>query len=147
MSHSLSRVTSYRQWCSESLALCIYSFMLCGVVGCLCIWFYDLMQPEWHPNPGLAAHRPPPATVVLYSQQSGPKDEIYATVSADATIEPAPEAVDTRPPQSTDGRASRESKTPSQKRRHAVPSRRSHNPITDYAAQPFVFDHSWRPWR
>lgn len=143
----MSRVTLHQQRRSESLPLGIYLLMFCLVVGCFCVWFYELMQPGRYANPGVAAYPPPPATVIRYPQQPWPKDGIDATVAADALIEPQQEATDKTAPQSTEVKTSRESKTPSQKRRHAALPRRSRNPMADFAAQPFFFGHPWRPWR
>jgi hypothetical protein len=56
------------------------------------------MQPERYPNPGVAAYKPAPATVILYPQQQRPKDEVDATVAADTLIEPEQEAIDKRAP-------------------------------------------------
>ena len=142
----MSRVTRYRQPGSENLPLGIYLLIFCAIVGCFCIWFYELMQPEWNSNPGVAAYKPPPATVIVYPQQPRPKDEVDATVATDALIEPRKEATDRTAPQSTEVKTSRESKVPSQKRRHAALTRRSRNPMDAFAAQPF-FGAPWRPWR
>ena len=30
------------------------------------LWLYSLLQPHYTPNPGLAAYKPPPATVIDY---------------------------------------------------------------------------------
>jgi len=121
--------------------------MCCLVVGCFFIGLYELLQPERYANPGIAAYKPPPATVILYPQQPRPKDEIDATFAADALIEPEQEPTDKRAPQSTEVKTSRESKTPSQKRHRVALPRQPHNPMTDFAAQPFFFGHPWRPWR
>ena len=37
------------------------------VFGLLAAYFYFLMQPQNIPNPGLAAYKPPPATVIDYA--------------------------------------------------------------------------------
>ena len=34
------------------------------VLGLSALWFYSLLQPRYIPNPGLAAFKPPPATVM-----------------------------------------------------------------------------------
>src|SRR3954470_14590993 len=53
---------------TEGTAVAIASLLtvcrlVCGLLG---FGFYDLMQPRQIPNPGLAAYKPPPATVILY---------------------------------------------------------------------------------
>lgn len=136
----------YRQQRSENLPLGIHLLVFCVVVGCFCIWFYELMQPERYPNPGVAAYKPPPATVVLYSQLPRRSDEADATVAADDLIEPEREATEKRPAQSVALKSSRESKTVSPKRRHAALPRQAHNPMTDFAAQPLLFGKRWG-WR
>jgi len=105
------------------------------------------MQPERYSNPGIAAYRPPPATVILYPQWPPPKDEVDATAAADTLIEPEQVVTDEGKPQSTEVKSSREGKAPSQKRHHAALPQRSRNPKTDFAAQPFFFGHPWRSWR
>jgi hypothetical protein len=42
--------------------LCLY----CGVAACLAFGLYALFQPSHRINPGLAAYKPPPATVIDY---------------------------------------------------------------------------------
>ena len=142
----MSRTIKYRQRRSENLPLGIYLLIFCVVVGCFCIWFYELMQPARYPNPGLAAYKPPPATVILEPQQPRPQDDPGLGVAV-ARVEPEQEASDKGAPQSTAVKSNRESKTLSQKRHHAALPRRSRNPMTDFAAQPFFFGHPWRPWR
>jgi hypothetical protein len=44
------------------LHLCLY----CGVAACLAFGLYALFQPSHRINPGLAAYKPPPATVIDY---------------------------------------------------------------------------------
>lgn len=143
----MPRVTGYRQLRSENLLLGIYLLIFCVVMGCFCIWFYGLMQPERYPNPGIAAYKPPPATVIVYPHQPRPKDEVDATVAADTLIESEQEATEEKAPQSTEVKSSRQSKTVSPKRHHAALPRQAHNPMTDFAAQPFFFGKPWRPWR
>jgi hypothetical protein len=42
------------------------------VVFCLlAAYFYSLMQPQYIPNPGLAAYKPPPATIINYETGIG----------------------------------------------------------------------------
>jgi hypothetical protein len=121
--------------------------MFCVMVGCFCMWFYELLQPERYPNPGVAAYKPPPATVILYPQRPQPNDEVDATVAADDPIEPEREATEKRTAQSAGLKSTRESKTVSPKRHHAALPRQAHNPMTDFAAQPFFFGRPWRSWR
>lgn len=142
----MPRVTRYRQQRSENLPLGIHLLMFGVVVGCFCMWFYELMQPERYPNPGVAAYKPPPATVILYPPPPRPNNELDATVAADDLIEPEREATEKRAAQSVALKSSRESKTVSPKRHHAALPRQAHNPMTDFAAQPFLFGKPWG-WR
>jgi hypothetical protein len=53
---------------TEGTAVAIASLLtvcmlVCGLLG---FGFYKLMQPRQIPNPGLAAYKPPPATVIIY---------------------------------------------------------------------------------
>jgi hypothetical protein len=45
-------------------ALCVHLCIYCAVAACFGLGFYVLMQPSRSPNPGLAAYKPPPATVI-----------------------------------------------------------------------------------
>jgi hypothetical protein len=49
-----------------ALHLCLY----CCVAGCFAFGLYELMQPTRSNNPGLAAYKPPPATVITYGLPS-----------------------------------------------------------------------------
>jgi hypothetical protein len=46
------------------VALCIHLCIYCAAAACFGLGFYVLMQPSRSPNPGLAAYKPPPATVI-----------------------------------------------------------------------------------
>ena len=43
------------------LAVCMFAYGLFG------FGFYNMFQPHKFPNPGLAAYKPPPATVITYA--------------------------------------------------------------------------------
>jgi hypothetical protein len=43
------------------LAVCMF---VCGLFG---FGFYDMFRPLQFPNPGLAAYKPPPATIIAYA--------------------------------------------------------------------------------
>jgi hypothetical protein len=47
-------------------ALCIHLSIYCAAAVCFGFGFYEFMQPSFSPNPGLAAYKPPPATVISY---------------------------------------------------------------------------------
>ena len=46
------------------VALAIYAVVCCAVTVCLALGLYELMQPRRFANPGLAAYKPPPGTVI-----------------------------------------------------------------------------------
>jgi len=56
-------------WTRRAIHLALY----CAVGACFALGFYFVMQPSRTPNPGLAAYRPPPATVMTMSVPSLPK--------------------------------------------------------------------------
>lgn len=55
-----------RQYPDDGLAaaLCIHLGIYCIAAACFGLGFYAFMQPSRSPNPGLAAYKPPPATVI-----------------------------------------------------------------------------------
>src|SRR5438105_10434943 len=58
MSHQISH---------PNLGLAIYSALCCCIaVAAFAAWIYGLLQPTRAQNPGLAAYKPPPATIVGY---------------------------------------------------------------------------------
>jgi hypothetical protein len=89
-------------------ALGIHLSLYCAVAGCLVLGLYALMQPSRSPNPGLAAYKPPPGTVVNYvaPAQTRERTEAAAAVvilppepetTGLATRAPEPPAVETLP--------------------------------------------------
>jgi hypothetical protein len=61
-------------------ALAIHLCTYCAVAGCFAFALYELLQPTRNSNPGLAAYKPPPATVITH----GPPSRVAA--SSPATI-------------------------------------------------------------
>jgi hypothetical protein len=47
-------------------ALAIYLSLYSFVFVLFALWLYSLMQPKVVPNPGVAAYKPPPGTVISY---------------------------------------------------------------------------------
>jgi hypothetical protein len=45
-----------------AIHLSLYSF----IFALFALWLYSLMQPKVVPNPGVAAYKPPPGTVISY---------------------------------------------------------------------------------
>jgi len=56
-------VTHYRID-EKSVGLGIPVAVYLTVLGLLALWFHSLFQPQYLPNPGLAAYKPPPATII-----------------------------------------------------------------------------------
>ena len=68
--------------------------LVCGLFG---FGFYELMQPRQMPNPGLAAFRAPPGTVITYpatAQFSYGQPSIPPVAASDETSEQAAETTD-----------------------------------------------------
>jgi hypothetical protein len=101
------------------------------VLGLSALWFYSLLQPRYIPNPGLAAFKPPPATVM--------GDEMPARLLAQHEQPPPPTEIESPPeePKITVVESKPERiihvKEP---RRPQAPTRRWErgNPLRDYAA-------------
>jgi hypothetical protein len=91
--------TGYPQTEGTGAAIALYlavSMFVCGLFG---FGFYNMLQPRQIQNPGLAAYRPPPATVINYpaaSQFAHPQS---------ATSQPPTEEPSDQPPEETTGRA------------------------------------------
>jgi hypothetical protein len=58
--------TSYPQSEGTDVAIATHLAVCALVCGLLGFGFYTLMQPEQRPNPGLAAYKPPPGTIIIY---------------------------------------------------------------------------------
>jgi hypothetical protein len=69
------------------LAVCMF---VCGLFG---FGFYNMFQPSQFPNPGLAAYKPPPATVITYAAAAKVAYGESAP-SETATVEPSHDAPD-----------------------------------------------------
>jgi hypothetical protein len=76
------------------VALAIHFSLYSFVSGLFALWLYSLMQPKLVPNPGLAAYKPPPGTVISYEvparslvQHGQPPTlaELPSTLEADET--------------------------------------------------------------
>ena len=113
----------------NSAAVFIPFVVYSAAFGLLALWFYSLFQPQYIPNPGLAAYKPPPATVIsemparLLAQhwEAPPPAEIESPVE-----EPTLTVVESKPERTIEVK---EPKRPKAKR-----PRERHNPYRDYAA-------------
>ena len=96
----------------------------------LALWLYYLFQPQYTPNPGLAAYKPPPATVLsempvrLLAQhwQAPPLAEIESQAE-----EPKTTVVESEPERIVDVKEPKRPKAPTR-------TRERNNPLRDYAA-------------
>ena len=63
----------YPQYQRDGLAgaLAIHLCIYCAVGGCFAFGLYELLQPTRFVNPGIAAYKPSPATVIAYGPSSG----------------------------------------------------------------------------
>ena len=82
--------------------LCLY----CAVAGCFALGFYALLQPSRVPNPGLAAFKPLPGTIVTYEQPPPSRKDVAALAA------PLAPAVLTQPELETTGRSTRQAQEP-----------------------------------
>jgi len=71
-----------------NLGLGIYGALCCGGIAVYAFWMYGVLQPTSAQNPGLAAYKPPPATIVGYRP---PAMVPAAPREALTVIEPGPE--------------------------------------------------------
>ena len=102
---------------------------------------YWLMQPSVTANPGLAAYRPPPKTVVRYADSPWVPPPPSETLPIRAEAEPAPQvaksSVAEEPKKETKKQAARTSP------RQARPVREQANPFWGYASSR---SYGSRPW-
>jgi hypothetical protein len=106
------------------------------------LWPYSLLQPHYRPNPGLAAYKPPPATVIDYEPptrllahhlQAPPSAEIESPAD-----EPKTRVAVSKPEPTVQVKEPKNSK--------AKRPRERHNPFRDYAAA-YPWYGGYRPSR
>jgi hypothetical protein len=84
-------MTGYPQYQRDGLAgalalhLCVY----CFVGGCGAFGLYELLQPTRSINPGLAAYKPPPATVIRFGASPSDNAPSYP-IPAEPVVAGAP---------------------------------------------------------
>src|SRR5262249_14740228 len=125
---------------SATLVLCLGFYV--AVAACFAFGVYELMQPSCHTNPGLAAYKPPPATVIAYAPPSRSADAAVAAPApaepetvgaAEAAAPPAEAKPETKPP----APEVKEAKVERPKRQRPARRREYRDPMMNYAAQPF----------
>ena len=87
------RTTGYPQTEETGVAIACHLAVCMFVYGFFGFGFYNMFQPLQFPNPGLAAYKPPPATVITYAATA---KLIYGepAPSETATEEPSHDAPD-----------------------------------------------------
>lgn len=131
---SIPRFEDYRLGAAAGMVLAAY-------VGFFFV-LYWLMQPSVTANPGLAAYRPPPKTVVRYADSPwvppAPSEVLPMRAEAEpAAPEPAKSSVAEEPKKETKKQAPRTSP------RQARPVREQANPFWGYASSR---SFGSRPW-
>jgi hypothetical protein len=123
------------------MALAIHLGTYCAVAVCFAFGVYEFMQPSLISNPGLAAYKPPPGTVLTYIPSFTLRRE-FATV--DVSVGAAPETDGLSKPSAAEP-ADREVTPEKPKRPQPVYRAERRDPTRDYAARSFS-DRSTRPW-
>jgi hypothetical protein len=130
----------YDEGSSAALVLCLGLYV--AVAACFAFGVYELMQPSRHANPGLAAYKPPPATVIAYAPPSRPADVAVAAPApaepetvGTAEAAPAPPPAEAKPP----APEVKEAKVERPKRQRPARRREYRDPMMNYAAQPFYY--------
>jgi hypothetical protein len=79
-------------------ALCLHLCVYCAVAACFGLGFYVFMQPSRSPNLGLAAYKPPPATVITSGLPARLRDRERNAPFVVMRAEPETDARATPPP-------------------------------------------------
>jgi hypothetical protein len=120
------------------VALAIHLSLYSLVLALFALWVYSLLQPKFVPNPGVAAYKPPPGTVISYdvpgrllAQHGQPPQlaDLPPTPEADETTGRSVQAVE-QAPESQRIVNAKKPKRP----KVAAPARERDNPWRAYAA-------------
>ena len=78
-----------------TVELAIYAVICCAVTVCLALGLYELMQPRRIANPGLAAYKPPPGTIInlVGLAPPAPRPEVI-TASIEPPVDPPAQALE-----------------------------------------------------
>ena len=122
-----------------TVALAIYAVICCTVTVCLALGLYELMQPRRIANPGLAAYKPPPGTIInlVGLAPPAPRPEIITT-----SMEPPAQALEISVLQPQVESKSTNARPERPKRQRAAHVKRRRDPMMGYAFQP-SFGRSW----
>ena len=135
--------SSRRHIDGAAVALAIYVAICCGIPVCLALGLYELMQPMRTSNPGLAAYKPPPGTVIDFATPTRP---LSVPETLPVVIEPTVETIaEPAPQQQVETKKSTSaSKTQRTKRQRAARRKERRDPMTGFAFQPsFGGYRSW----
>jgi hypothetical protein len=109
--------------------LCLY----CAAAACFAFGLYYLMQPTRLVNPGLAAYKPPPRTVIANAVPLRFEREAITPV---ARVEPEPETVGASAPQPPEAKKAKSQGTTHSASRARPVRRAQPSAPTNYAYQP-----------
>jgi hypothetical protein len=125
------------------VALAIHVGICCAVTVCLALGLYGLMQPTRTSNPGMAAYKPPPGTVIDFAS---PAPFASAPDILPASTEPPLEAMAASPlqQQSEANKPDTQLKTKRSKRPRAARRKQWREPMMGYAFQPYF--GGYRSW-
>jgi hypothetical protein len=84
------RRSSERDPDGVTVALAEHVCMYCAGAGIIAFALYHSMQPTRVANPGLAAYKPPPGTVITYAVPAALEREV---ITSAAVVAPEPETV------------------------------------------------------
>jgi hypothetical protein len=112
-----------------AIHLCLY----CAAAACFAFGLYCLMQPTRLINPGLAAYKPPPRTVIAHAPPLKLEREAITPV---ARAEPEPETVGVSSPQLPETKKAKSQGTTHSASRARPVRRAQPSAPTNYAYQP-----------
>jgi len=125
---------SRRRIDGASVGLAIYAGVCCGIIVCLALGFYQLMQPRRFANPGLVAYKAPAGVVVSLVDLPAPALPPELTTASIAPPAQTPDISSSRQRQTNPKTARAKSERPQHRRAAHVKQRR--DPMMDYAFQP-----------
>ncbi len=125
-----------------TVRLTIYAVICCTLAAAFVCGLYWLMQPARIGNPGLAAYKPAPGTVINYPSSAWVPPQPDAVLTA---LEPDPETIETPAPQNQveAKNINPDVKAENKKSRRPAPRKEQREPKRDYAFQPFFGGWPW----
>jgi hypothetical protein len=120
-----------------AVALGINLGVYAGIVACFAAGLFWLMQPKVLQNHGLAAYKPPPGTVVIYTDPAWLPPDPSEPPETVGIAEPAP------PPVVVESSVAATTKEIKKRETRTTAARERLNPFWDNAAAP---SRGFRPW-